>query len=492
MSILESIFGSDSSSSDDISNTDATNIGLNVKIDGGSDTAGDDANFSELSDAEMQQMYPGNSKGYTQVQKWNPFKDNKILGLPLYYNSLADPNGRVYNNTILEGLSYLSIVPGRGTVNKKLIDATGNTLSPIALAKNLMGYENDPGGLLKFGVKGVSSGSDLRFIGFKPAYSEYFKYVQTMLSMIYSFLDTHGVFNVFRFSDVFSNTIFNYGLCYYLDKSTSISESANNDYGTSKVAEMANSQNQTAREANIIAKDTFKNKVARAISTLKTLDPTEMMNSFTSYDGILTRAGNSLFRVVNGSQLYFPEIWQDSSFSRSYNINFKFYSPYGDKMSIFKYVYVPFISLLALALPCQDGLLGYSEPFYVKMSAPGYFNVDLGVINSLTFTKGGSDDLWTTDNLPQCIEVSASVTELYPQLVGTKNYGNLAYNLGMSNFLQNMVGLRPDNLNYLLESKALVNRLISNSPLFNVGSNISNKVGDMLYELTSTTSAMFK
>ena len=39
---------------------------------------------------------------------------------------------------------------------------------------------------------------------------------------------------------------------------------------------------------------------------------------------------------------------------------------------------------------------------------------DLGLISDISWTKGGSQNLWTKDGLPRAIDVSLSISDLYP------------------------------------------------------------------------------
>lgn len=314
-----------------------------------SDTKGG-SGYKELSDGDVDAMLKsGNGGTAYAVQSWNPYSSDRVLGLPLYYNDLADPNGRVYNSTIIQDLPEVFLVPGSPTINRRMIDTAGNRIMPAAISRALVDFQNNPTNIFNFGLRGLRSGNDLRFIGFKADYTEYFKYVQTMLSTIHSYLNVTGVFDIFRFSEEFNNSLKNFGLCLYADRTSSVSESADNMYSTSKVAEMVNEKAATLREADILYP--MGSSTARVVDSIKALNPLGVLESLGTFDGIITRTANALFRVVNGSQLMYPEMWQDSSYSKSYNISFKFYSPYGDKMSIFRYVYVPFIALLALALP---------------------------------------------------------------------------------------------------------------------------------------------
>jgi hypothetical protein len=466
-------------------------IGDDFFADGGSnsDSAGGFGTHTEVSDGTWDQLVNGQGKTSSGEVPWNPYSSDRVLGLPLYYNDLADPGGRIYNQTIIQDIPNVYIVPGNPRINRKLINVAGKRIVPADLSRILM-KAAESGGPLGFALKGsFANGEDLRFMGFDSDYAGYFKYVQTMLSTIHSYMAMDDVFDIYNFEKEFENSIKDFGLCFYADKSTSITETADNTYGASRVAELANEKAATMREADFMFPTG--GQTARVVDSIKAMNPIGVLQSLGTFDGIITRTSNALFRVVNGSQLFFPDMWQDSRFDKSYNISFKFYSPYGDKTSIFRYVYVPFIALLAMALPKQDGLLGYEKPFVMKMMRPGYFDINMGVVTSMSITKGGADSLWTVDGFPQMIEVNMNVVDLYPQMVQTDDVGMLSYNIGISNFLQNMAGIRSDQLSFL-GFKAMINRMLSNSMLFTFDETIENKTEDFIYEVQNKVNNLFR
>jgi len=175
---------------------------------------------------------------------------------------------------------------------------------------------------------------------------------------------------------------------------------------------------------------------------------------------------------LDGSQLAYPNMWTDSTFDRSYNLQFEFYSPYGDPMSIFNYVYLPFISLLCMALPLQDGFYSYKQPFLVRAFCPGWFESECGVITGLSFTRG-DDHQWTSESLPRSIKVSVDLQDLYPSLVQLKNPRQLKYNVGLTSFIETMSGLRYDQLDIMKRSniklKQVHNRLHEGLQFHNLG-----------------------
>lgn len=323
--------------------------------------------------------YNGDTQSDSDINPFFGVSDNgtkaNILGLPFPFNKQADPSGRVFKSTIMTDLPLLFVVPGKTILNNKLVTDNGGK---IGRGKLLTLLEEGVLDVLKLGVMGAKSGSDLRFLGFKQDYKTYYKYVDTMLNVVHANMGLPGLYS---FSDSFdanaqsNNGLTAYGLCFYMEKSTSIQEGNSNDYTTTSVAQQANDLAAQNREAKMMlginTGGDSKSIVGKALNFVAQA-ASELTEGITSLTGILSRSGNIFGRVVNGSQLSYPDIWTNSVSDKGYNLSFKFYSPYGDIESIFNYCYVPFISWIALAYPVQDNVMGYGQPFVMKINAPGY------------------------------------------------------------------------------------------------------------------------
>lgn len=127
---------------------------------------------------------------------------------------------------------------------------------------------------------------------------------------------------------------------------------------------------------------------------------------------------NEMGMIVNGDgKMLIPEIWSSSSYSRSYSIEFKFWSPTGDIVSIFENTYIPYLLLMVLASPLQTGYQSYVSPFIIKVLSKGLFSIDMGIIESLSITRGDGANDRTRDNFPRSIKVSVSVKDLSPVMM---------------------------------------------------------------------------
>jgi hypothetical protein len=119
-------------------------------------------------------------------------------------------------------------------------------------------------------------------------------------------------------------------------------------------------------------------------------------SSLKRYDkdkGSITGKAMNALKTVAGSKILIPKVWENSTASSSINLTFKLKAPFGDRFTVFSTVLVPFVLLLALALPKQSIKLGYSMPFVLAIDAPSVIQSAACVITSFTYTRGGEKKL---------------------------------------------------------------------------------------------------
>lgn len=154
--------------------------------------------------------------------------------------------------------------------------------------------------------------------------------------------------------------------------------------------------------------------------------------------------------VMSGkARITLPQVWSESSFTRTINFNFKFHSPYGNKLSIFENTYYPFLFLFNCATPRQTGKLSYVSPFYVRIGMRSRFQLDYGIITNLQVTRGGEINDWTPDGFPKTLNVSVSVQDMTPNVtlsLGTTGIIKGALETmfptsGMAEYFQSLGGL---------------------------------------------------
>ena len=366
----------------------------------------------------------------------------QVLGMPLSFSPLDDPAGEVYAETFEQDLPIVFFHPGKPRVNRRLfgtkeegglfnLGTTGNRLASMVVEESTVGKA--------FSMLGMGSYRDARFISFKSDWATYHTYVQTILQYIHASMGLRGVFLL---SQQFKNPSV-YGIPFYASKGTSISESSNNEYRQSELAAEANSKAMAIREKKMMASTGQAGILAQIGDFLA-----ETLRNMTQDIPVIGGLVSALTENLDGSVLQYPDVWANSTFDRSYSLEFRFYSPYGDPESIMKYVYTPFISLIAMGLPLQDSYYSYKQPFLVRLSSPGKFECECGVIRSINIERG-TEQTWTAENLPREIIVRMNIADLYSSLMLSRTSAVMKYNTGLLSYIECMAGIRYDQLNLI-------------------------------------------
>ena len=194
-----------------------------------------------------------------------------------------------------------------------------------------------------------------------------------------------------------------------INKSVDSSESISNSTGQSSIAQMLNSTQQTNRNImfGLMGGQIADIPVLGSLATAAKDLITGITNSIS--------VTNLATAILSGAGYFdIPDIWLSSSFSKSYNFQIKLRSPYGDPMSIVQAVYLPLCMLLPLACPRAVGMNSYTGPFLVRAYSKGMFAIPLGIIDSMTITRGEAEFGWSSGNLPMVVNVSFSIKDLSP------------------------------------------------------------------------------
>lgn len=209
----------------------------------------------------------------------------------------------------------------------------------------------------------------------------------------------------------------NNGISFAFDPMSSISDTMNNSTKDSDLAGMLNGISEKARELEFML-----GTGGISLDIVNSSDYEAALASVT--DGVLSGIRNPMSVIssfisntTHGMNVRFPEMWSDSSLSRSYDIDMKFITPYATQFCKWRYVIVPFLHLFCLAAPqSKDTIMNYSRPFLIKAYSRGYFNVEMGLIDSIQWKRYGEGDMISEDGIPTEIDVSISFHDLYQQL----------------------------------------------------------------------------
>ncbi len=121
--------------------------------------------------------------------------------------------------------------------------------------------------------------------------------------------------------------------------------------------------------------------------------------------GLAQLAGNAFVDI--------PHMWNESVAQLpKINYNVTLISPYGNPVSQLLNIWMPLGMLLAGALPLATGKQSHTSPFLVQLWDRGAMITRLGIIESMTITRGTSNLGFNRERAALAIEVSFSVKDL--------------------------------------------------------------------------------
>lgn len=426
-------------------------------------------------------------KNAVDLTKVNLTNLRTVFGMPYQYMPNADlrmdPDGSIppklktselqaigmkYREKILSRMPLLVMMPG--IVN--FMPNYGYLAKEKAL-KNLMSnsedsYTNNKAFDFLVNKQAKSRSS---YYTFYPAWTEYFNYVNKMCAAAAVFMGVADVrfpyangsksdtLGNYRWQDALPsslNSTFYKGSCaFYVNSDTQISESYSNSTTQSQLASKVNSYSEKARELAFLSGGTsdaaaaLGNLASSAASmfsgatnlveqTASKIAVGEYAAKFRS-KGVIQAIMGGIGNAVTGAKMQFPELWQDSTFSRDYSATIKLDSPDNDPLSVFLNIIVPLIHLTAFAAPRSTGLTTYASPFLVRAYYQGFFNVNMGIISSMEISKG-AEGAWTYNNIPTVVEVRLNIHDLFATqtiTIDANNNSNLLDSLTNLDMLTN-------------------------------------------------------
>lgn len=344
----------------------------------------------------------------------NPHNSNKTEDL-----------GKEYADRIAGKIPLLFIAPGRPDFMTRYSESESKSMLE-KLIKEAKGTFSASKGSLEDLLS-----TNGRYYTFRYDLEEYYNYVNPMCRIAARYLDIQdfkldgenldsmhwGTF-ISDKSSLLGNVADYTNIPFYLDTETSISESFDNQLTESSLASTVNGISDLGRELNFL---TGYSGAALNSDLLSNVDIAESMenlndtiNDILGKGNFLTNLTKHLSTVASGGRLIFPKIWSDASMSRSYDVKVKLVAPDNNKLSVYLNVLVPLFHLIGLVAPqsIASNPNGYTSPFIVRAMYKSFFNVDMGIITSMSISKGGNSS-WTVDGIPTSIEVDFTIKDLY-------------------------------------------------------------------------------
>lgn len=140
----------------------------------------------------------------------------------------------------------------------------------------------------------------------------------------------------------------------------------------------------------------------------------DMLKNFAAgaLESITFGLSNVISTLMGNAFIEFPKKWDDSEMSfPTVTYNMTLISPYGNTISQLQNIYIPLAMLLAGSLPLATGERSYTSPFLCRLFNKGIQNIKLGMITSLSITRGSSNLPFSRWKKPLAVEVSFTVTD---------------------------------------------------------------------------------
>lgn len=190
-----------------------------------------------------------------------------------------------------------------------------------------------------------------------------------------------------------------------VDAIESVSESFSNQTAQSEIQSKINGMSSTNQAARFSLAD-FNTGFGVVDEIIKTVKNTiSGVAAGLQLDGLVSLTGAGFVDI--------PERWESSSAdfpSASYNLQLR--APYGNLLSQFVNIDVPLACLLAAALPISHGNQSYGAPFLCEMYIQGKNVIRLGMISSLSITRGTGNLGWAPDGSAIGVDVSFTIKDL--------------------------------------------------------------------------------
>ena len=395
------------------------------------------------------------------------------FGIPYQFLPLTDPRtnrdnpiiatgadrgvGFEYGSKIASKIPLLFIAPGRPNFMTKFSNDEKNTvLSKILKEFKVSSDQVKLDDLLE---------SEGRYYTFDYALSEYYSYVNPMCRIAARYLELQDIklsgwdldnvdwssYTIDHIKGLMESTTY-MNIPFYLDSDTSVSEDFGNSIGESSLASSVNGISDLGRELNFLTgyssaamdKDWFSQN-ADTLENIENIN--QEIENILGKGNFLTNLTKHLNTVASGGRLIFPKIWTDSDVGRSFNVKIKLVAPDCNKLSVYLNILVPLFHLIGLVAPqtIPSNPNGYTAPFIVRAMYKSFFNVDMGIITSMSVERGGNC-MWTVDGLPTSVEVSLTIKDLYEAMSITKTsssewrYDTMS-NTAQMDYIANLCGI---------------------------------------------------
>lgn len=396
-----------------------------------------------------------------------------IYGIPYQFTEDVDSKlegttfGQYYADRVISRMPLLVLSPGKVAFMKASSDSD-RAAAIKELLNSVNGADSDLSSYLTAPGK---------YYTFEYAADDYWEYVDTMNQACATYLGIQNVkvkinnyeqkLKSFKWKKAVSK---DFGISwlqseesfvtFYADSDSTTGEDFSNQTTQSMIAGTLNKSSDIGKEirflmgehgvlTDIVNEDTINQALDQISSIASSMTGSE--------SNIISQISKEFAVIATGGKLIFPELWDDSSYTKDFDCKIKLRCPCPNKLAWFLDICVPLNHLLAFTMPrtphgndIAGQLLssdvtanGYFSPFLVRGFYKGISSVDMGIVTSLRIDKG-KEGSWTLDNLPTEVDVSMTIKDLYTTMAmtpykrntdllnNTQFLGYLAFNCGVA------------------------------------------------------------
>lgn len=466
-----------------------------------------------------------------------------VHGLPFQYTEITDRRnklggedfyGRSYARDILANLPIMIVTPGKPVFMTNVTNGTTLNLASVAqavgsgigavvdfLAPSLNDGIDAASAVLNGDAEALSDmNGDYQYYSLQVDTTGYFNYVDSMCKTAASIMGLgrrsidgsgHGTdcINVnwadynkdVQFNSMFQDVMgMDGGVSFVFDPTGSVSDTISNSTTDSQFAGMFSEYSSKAREMEFILGYSGSSAYNVVNSSDFTEEATNSLKSggMLGIENVVDRIGTWIKNTAHGMNIRFPEIWADSTNQRSYDVEMHFIAPYCTDFCKWRYVLVPFFHTFALAAPKSNtNSSQYSAPFIIRAFSVGYFNVELGIVESLTWKRFGEGDMISSSGIPTQIDVTMSFKDLYHTLMMTNMFGTtddgshmppfdninaFMRNTGLMDMIGTLSGVNMNRINFAQRVSLKID-LLKTTPSHKLN-NWANRISDRVRILT--------
>lgn len=211
-----------------------------------------------------------------------------------------------------------------------------------------------------------------------------------------------------RFVETLDATVREGGLyaAFYVNYTGSVSESFSNSVGNINLSDKLKGVSGGARNVKF---DLAGGDIAGPIKTI--VDSTKNVLAGT-LDSVTFGLSSVIQTLTGNAYVDVPKKWEESEMSLpSITYEMQLISPYNNVISQMQNIYIPLSMMLAGTLPLSAGKSSYTSPFICSLFSKGIQNIKLGMITSLSITRGTSNLGFSRNRKPLAIDVSFTVTD---------------------------------------------------------------------------------